>query len=202
VVVKAGYSRIAGPGLDKIDYGVVLQNTSPDSDGKAVQVTISAVDAQDHIVKTVSTPLFHGIPAGGTYYLGGSMVAPSTTARVDVLAFAASSEAKQMTLPAATDVHIEPSDAGGVDVVGDVSNTGAATLSKLARITAVVFDANGDVVGGGWTGAGSNVPPGQSVGFTINVSSVAPAAAASAEVSVEPESATTQVFDVVRGFVG
>ena len=60
-------------------------------------------------------------------------------------------------------------------------------LSSLARITGVVFDAAGNVIGGGAAYPPATVAPGGHASFTIAALSVPFGGAASAQVSAEPE---------------
>ncbi|MGZ8694838.1 MAG: FxLYD domain-containing protein [Gaiellaceae bacterium] len=187
MVVSTGFSQ-SSSSLTEVDYGIVLRNTSPDRDARDVQVTVNALDAKnvvlDSAVDTVLT-----IPAGSTYYFGGQSHYPGTavTARLDVFAQVGESVAVAGALPAAANVRIEPSSLGGVEVLGEVRNTAGLPLSSLARITAVLYDGQGKVVGGGYAYPESDVPPGARIGFEVFVRSVPSSVAASAQVSIEPE---------------
>ena len=187
VVVSSGFSQ-SSTSLTEVDYGVVLRNTSPDRDARNVQVTVNAVDATNAVLDTDAATV-PTIPAGSTYYFGGRSRYPgnAVTARLEVVAQVGESVAAGGPLPSAANVRIEPSALGGVEVLGEVKNTAASPLSSSARITAVLYDSHGKVVGGGYAYPGSDVPPGARIGFEVFARSVSSAAAATAQVSIEPQ---------------
>ena len=188
VVVSTGFSQQSSSANTDVDYGIVLRNTSPDRDARNVQVTVNAVGAQNVVLDT-NTSTVLTIPAGSTYYFGGRSFysGSAVTTRLDAVAQVGESVAKESTLPAPANVRLEPSSLGGVEVLGEVKNTAATPLSSFARITAVLFDSQGRVVGGGSGSLESDVPPGARIGFRLFATSVPPAGAASAQVSIEPE---------------
>jgi len=186
-VVSTGFSQESSAATTEVNYGVVLGNTSV-SGARNVVVTVRARDAKNAVLDTDEATI-DTIPAGATYYAGGRLSYPGGTATASIEAFVEvrQSVASARTLPSAANVRVEPSTLGGVVVLGEVKNTEATPLSPLARITAVLFDAHGKVVGGGYGYPPSDVPPGARVGLAVFAPSVAPAAVASAQVSIEPE---------------
>lgn len=71
VVDKNGFNLDDGFSTRQVAYGVVLRNVSPDEDALRVSVTVSAVDANNQILKSDSTTIAV-IPAAETYYLGAT----------------------------------------------------------------------------------------------------------------------------------
>jgi hypothetical protein len=189
--VKKGFSEKNFSSVTEADYGLVLVNTSSDHDAKSVQVSVNAVNASNAVIATDSI-LLVGIPAGGTYYVGGELVGAKggTTARLDVAVTVGQSAPKALAPPVPANVRVEPSAAGGVDVVGEVSNTAALPLSTFARVTAVVFDGAGNAIGGNSNFLPTDVPHADRIGFKVHVAAVAPGSAASALVSIEPRYVT------------
>ncbi len=187
VVVSTGFSQASSTANTEVDYGIVLRNTSPDSDARNVHVTVNAVDAQNAVLDSNASTVLT-IPAGSTYYFGGRSFysGSAVTTRVEAFAQVEESVATGGALPAAANVRLEPSSLGGVEVLGELRNTAATPLSSFARITAVLFDSHGKVVGGGSASPESDVPPGARIGFRLFATSVSPAVAASAQVSIEP----------------
>ena len=186
-VLKHGFSEASSSSTRELDYGVVLRNVSPDRDVKSVHVTVNAIDAQNVVIQSDSE-LLEAIAADSTYYLGGWLFhsAARATTALEVFVQADGSAPKAVVQPVPGTVRIQPVQGGGVRILGDVTNAASAPLSSLALITAVIFDAGGNVVGGGLAFPESDVPPGAKAGFQVYALSVPAAQAASAQVSMEP----------------
>jgi len=90
------------------------------------------------------------------------------------------------TLPPVANIRTSDS-FGSLDVIGEFSNPYTQTMSSLARITAVCFDAAGNVIGGGRSYPQAAVPPGGRIGFSVSVEGLSASQIASAQVSVEPD---------------
>ncbi len=186
-VVKSGFSDAAGGSTRETDYGVVLHNTSTTLDAVDVTVTVNAVDASNVVVGTEGR-IVSAIPAGATYYFGGSIIhsASRATASLEVYTQVAVGGTPSLALPGNANVHVVAAGAGS-QIAGDLVNTAGKTLSSAARVSGVVFDGAGNVIGGGGVFQPANVPPGQHAAFTITMPSVPSAGAASAQVSAEPK---------------
>jgi hypothetical protein len=185
-VLQQGFSEAASSTTRELDYGVVLRNLSPDRDLKDLHVTVNAVDAQNVVIGSESTSLTR-IAAGSTYYFGGWLfhsLSQATTA-LEVFVDARASAPRTAVQPVPGTVRLEPV-RGGVRVLGDLTNVASTPLSALSAITAVIFDADGKVVGGGLALPDDDVAPGAKAGFQVYALSVPAARAASARVSVEP----------------
>lgn len=186
-VVKTGFTEAAGASTREDDYGVVLHNTSAALDGIDVTITVNAVDAGNVVVGTEGR-IVSAIPAGGTYYFGGAILhfASRTATTLEVYVQVAVGAPPSLVLPGSANVHVVPAGAGS-QIAGELVNTAGRPLSSLARVTGVVFDGSGNVIGGGGAYQPSTIQPGQHAAFTINAPSVPSAAAASAQVSAEPK---------------
>ena len=76
---------------------------------------------------------------------------------------------------------------GETHVQGQVSNPYTKPMSSLTRITSVVFDAGGNVIGGGFTFPAAPIPPNARVGFDMPIAGVTLDRIGSVQASVEPE---------------
>ena len=169
-------------------YGVVLQNASPDEDALDVEMTVNLVDAADRILESDSQTIA-AIPAATTYYAGGEAIWDGSTpaARVEVSVRVGDRQKKKIQiLPPVANVRVS-SDLFGTDVLGEFSNPYSQSMSSLARITAVCFDAAGNVIGGGRSYPEGSVPPGGRIGFDVSLEGLEATQIASAQVSVEPD---------------
>ena len=149
-----------------------MQNVSPDEDALDVEVIVNVLDASGRILETDSNT-YGAIPAGATYYGGGDAMmtahAPvppgSTNPRwVEDSARRASDCLRSRTF-------VLPKTSSGANVLGEVMNASTRSLSSLARITIVCFDAGGNVIGGGSTfpPGSSDIPPGARFAFDASI---------------------------------
>ena len=141
VVLKAGIAqRLSSIGSTFSGYGVVLQNVSPDEDALNVQVAVNILDSNGVILKS-ETDTYTAIPAGATYYAGGYSIFNGTAARLDVRVQVGKGQKKSIPgLPVVSNVRVQDF-FGRAQVVGQVMNPYTETLSSLAEITFVCFDA-------------------------------------------------------------
>jgi hypothetical protein len=190
IVVKSGVaSRLSVGGSTRFaGYGAVLQNVSPDEDALNVELTVNVLDANGLILDSESDT-YAAIPAGATYYAGGDSSYSGTTpaARLEVIIKLGSHQKKSLgALPPVTNIRTSEG-FSSADVLGEFANPYTRTLSNIARVTAVCFDASGNVIGGGYTYPRSSVTPGGRIGFDVSVEGLHAAQIASAQVSVEPD---------------
>jgi hypothetical protein len=75
---------------------------------------------------------------------------------------------------------------GSVIVDGNVTNEATTDLSSLSEISAVFFNAAGNVVGGAFTFPPFALPPGAQTAFEINTLSLQASGISQVQVSVEP----------------
>jgi hypothetical protein len=186
-VVKSGIaSRLSSIGSTFAGYGIVLQNVSPDEDALDVQVTVNILGANGAILKSESDR-YEAIPAGVTYYAGGESIFNGTPSRLEITVQIGKRQKKSIPgLPIVSNVRVQDS-FFGAEVLGEITNPYAQTLSSLARITFVCLDSAGNVIGGGYGYPPAAVPPGGRIGFDESVEGLSAAQIASAQVSVEPE---------------
>jgi hypothetical protein len=188
VVVKSGIAqRASSIGSTFAGYGVVLQNVSPDEDALDVQLLVNILDASGAILRSESDT-YAAIPAGATYYAGGEPIFNGTAARIDVSVTVGKRQKKSITrLPAVSNIRVQDNDFLGPSVLGEITNPYSQTLSSLARITFVCFDAAGNAIGGGYGYPTAALPAGGRIGFEESIEGLSASQIASVQVSVEPE---------------
>ena len=152
VVRKSGFSqRVRFTGRE-VSYGIVLHNPSPENDALSVTVLVNFVDATNRVVDTDSERI-DAVGAGTEYYLGGTTSIPdaSQVSSLEIVVRIAGQAPKRKLSPAISDVLVQESryDRGWVGaVVGQIQNDWATMLLTRTKISAVVFDSAGNVIGG------------------------------------------------------
>jgi hypothetical protein len=165
VVVKDGYSiRQEQYGGGSVSWGVVLRNTSPNQDALDVYTLVNFVGPDNRLVGSATNNL-SGIPAGKDFALGDDLsffggVPPIS--RLEVVVQIKKRQAHALKLPTITNIRVlpdifRPNYVGEVD--GEVSNDDPRLVLRNAELSTVVFDANGNVLGGGSGYAFASLPP-------------------------------------------
>jgi hypothetical protein len=165
VVEKTGFSmRASASGATRLSYGIILHNPSPTQDATNVTVQTNFVLADDHLLGTDNRPVAV-IPAGGDYALGSMVSFPGAApiVRLEVVVQVRSFVEHSVHLPTLDNIHIvpklsEPSWVGTIE--GELQNTDPTMTLRTATLSAVVFDADGNIVGGGSGFASQQLPPG------------------------------------------
>ena len=193
VVVKSGYSvRQFGFG-STVSYGVVLKNTSPNANALNVSVQVNFVMADSHLVGTATQPISL-INAGSTYNYANSLAFPGAApvAKLEfVIIVGAREKSKKVPNPSLANVawvpqQFDPIWTGSVE--GEVINSHRSYTLKNTQLSAVLFDARGNVLGGATGSAWNVLPPGtrQVFKLTSSVDSVPYAKVASVDISLTP----------------
>jgi hypothetical protein len=172
VVVKDGFSTRSKQAGTALSYGIVLRNTSPNADALNVYVLVNFVLADNHALGTV-TQSIGAIAAGSTFDLGGAITFPglAPVARLEVVVQPGGHQRRKVFSPSVANVAVEPSpyDAGWVgDVAGELINDDPPWILERAQLWAVVFDAAGNVLGGGQGYAGARLPVGTRQVFKLS----------------------------------
>jgi hypothetical protein len=169
VVVKAG----AEPSKVLDAYGAVLKNISK-QDAHDVSLAGNLVDTSRTIISSV-TPIIPVIPAGATYYWGGSVPHKKGTkaTRFEVSVKSADFSGTGAKLPLVSKVKLG-SDGYNTLVTGRVTNTVGFTLSQIAPINAVFFDARGKVLAGANGFLDADLPRGRTAVFEVNAFNIIP----------------------------
>ena len=172
VVEKQGFSQRVRFTTRDVSFGVVLSNPTPDKDALDVNVLVNFVDATNRVVATTSTTI-PGVRAEARFYHGGSTTIPDGTpvSKLEVVTRIGSQAVGQLRGPALDDVQVlaalwDPGYVGAVQ--GQLRNDHATQLLTNTQISAVVFDAAGNVIGGGTGYASAPMLPGVRSYFQAN----------------------------------
>jgi hypothetical protein len=190
-VEKTGFSVRNNPYLGaSVSYGVVLKNVSPDEDALQVYALVNLVGPDNKLIGTSAQNL-PGLPASSEFAVGGEVYFPAAAPvqRLEVVVTVAKHEPKSLKWPIASNVHVapnpyEPAWCGSVE--GEVLNNLPNLTMQMANMSAVVFDAAGNVIGGGTGMSVASLPPLAREVFKLQSGfrSIAFANAASAMVSI------------------
>jgi hypothetical protein len=191
-VVKRGFSIRPLPySGTSVSYGLILHNESKNQDAMNVNVLVNFVMADNKLLGSESTSITQ-ISAGADYALGDELTFPGAAPidRLEVVV-QVGSHALQGTLPPATAnlrVLPDPYDPGWVgSVEGELINDKPNLSLWNARLSAVVFDAAGNILGGGSGYAFQALPPGtrEFIKITSGLKAIPITLAASAVVSID-----------------
>lgn len=192
IVDARGFSQRDKPfGGASVSYGLLLRNSSPDQDALDISLLVNFIDANDRVLQS-HTQTVSVIRAGSTYALGGSQNLPDWTpvSRLEVVYQIGGRTAASARFPLVENIRIvasrDPGWVGSVD--GEVINTDAMLALRTSRISTVLFDAAGNIVGGSTGFLTTQLLPGARVFFTANsgANSIPLQRAAMARVSVDP----------------
>jgi hypothetical protein len=188
-VVKQGFSIRPEFSGNKVSFGLLLKNPSPNADALKVYVLVNFLEANGHTLGT-SSGTVDAISAGGTYAYGGSLSFPGAApiVQLEVATQVGDGQPHANHQPQIDNVTIVPgrTDANWVgEVDGELINDQASLNLKNAKLSTVVFDAAGNIIGGGTSSAYALLPPGTREAFAIksDVDAIPYARAASAMVS-------------------
>jgi hypothetical protein len=171
VVEKNGFSVRPRPIGSTASFGVVLRNLSPNADALDVYVIVNFVMADGHLIGT-SANTIPAIGAGTEFNYGGYLNFPGA-APIDHLEIVIQLGGRQRGVahaPSVDGVRYEPSraDAAWVgEVDGEVINDKSTFRLSNAHLWGVVFDASGNVLGGGTGMASATLPPGTREAFAL-----------------------------------
>jgi hypothetical protein len=191
-VVKRGFSIRPMPySGTSVSYGLVLHNESKTEDALDVSVLINFVMPDNKLLGTEQSSI-PVIGANSDYALGDELTFPAAAPidRLEVV-IKVGSHAKQSTLPPATaNLRVLPDliDPGWVgSVEGELINDKPSLELWNARLSTVVFDAAGNVLGGGTGYAFATLPPGtrEFIKITNGLKAIPMSRVASAVVSVD-----------------
>jgi hypothetical protein len=190
VVADQGFSVRAKSIGSAASFGLMLQNSSPNADALNVYVLVNFVMADGQAIGT-KTEVIDAIPAGTTFAYGGSLSFPSAApvARLEVVVKVGGRQRRLIHQPLVQSIGIVPGlrDAMWVgEVNGEIVNDHPSLNVARTKLSTVVFDVNGVIVGGGSGNATALLPPGTREVFVITsgVDAIPWARAARAAVSL------------------
>ncbi len=193
MVEKLGFTQTrSSAGATDVAYGAELVNVSYEHDALDVRVTWLWLDPGGRPLARRSTRLI-GVPASATFFVGGR-IRVGAGARVGRLVTSATlraSRERQLFLPVAAAVRLRRDQLGRLRVTGALTNAYAKPLSADTIVYVVVFDGEGDIVGGGMetlaNAARRTLAPGETTTFAVESLSPTPARRALfAGVSIDP----------------
>jgi hypothetical protein len=153
VIKKSGFSQRVRSIQREVSYGIVLSNDSPEKDALGVSVIINFIDSTNRVVATQSE-LIGAVGAGTDFYLGGSTSIPDSTpvSTLEIVTRIGGQDMAAKLGPPTFDVLVQQAlyDPGWVGaVVGQITNDHPTMLLASSSVYTVVFDASGNVLGGG-----------------------------------------------------
>ena len=191
-VVKQGYTQRAFQyGGSTVSWGVILANDSP-QDAQDVTVLANFVMPDNRLIGSTTTHV-SAVAAGRQHALGGDLSFPGVPpiARLEIVVTIGKSGPATKAFPAVanTRVVMDPYDVGWTgSVEGEIQNDQAARTLQSVELSCVIFDAAGNVLGGGTGFTFAALPPGAREFYKISngLRAIPFANAASAEVSIVP----------------
>ena len=191
-VAKRGFSIRPLPySGTSVSYGLILHNQSKTQDALDVNVLVNFVMADNKLLGSASSSVAL-IPAGSDYAYGGELTFPGAAPidRLEVVVQVGSHALRSALPPATANLRVlpDPYDPGWVgSVEGELINDQPALDLWNARLSAVVFDAAGNVLGGGTGYAFQALPPGtrEFIKITQGFKAIPSTLAASSVVSVD-----------------
>jgi hypothetical protein len=192
-VVKSGWTVRNYPyGGSAVSYGVILHNESTQSDAVDVEVLVNFVMADNRLIGS-ATSRITDISAGSDHALGGELSFPggAPIARLEVVIKIAKRGPATHAKPGISAVRVlpsvfEPAWCGSIE--GELQNDQQSLTLQSAQLSAVVLDADGNVIGGGSGGTFASLPPSARIFFkiTTGMRPIPLGKAATALVSVVP----------------
>jgi len=191
-VEKKGWSLRAHPyGGSTISYGVILENHSLTREAHDVNVLVNFVLPDDRLIGSSSTTISE-IDAHSQYAHGSDITFQGVPeiARLEVVVQVRDTAPASPRRPAISQVRVvpdryDPNWVGSIE--GELQNDDRSVLER-SWLSTVVFDADGNVIGGGNGFAFISIPPAAREFFKISsgLGAVPFGRAASAMVSVAP----------------
>jgi hypothetical protein len=192
-VVKSGWSVRNYPyGGSGVSYGLILANESKTRDALQVKVLVNFVMEDNRLIGSATSRL-GAIAAGSEHALGGELQFPAGApiARLEVVVEVDESGRATRTKPGISAVRVVPNPrdpgwAGSVE--GEVQNDHPRRTVTGVELSSVVFDAEGNVIGGGAGFASASLLPAARMFFKISrgMRPILYRNAASAQVSIVP----------------
>jgi hypothetical protein len=192
-VVQSGWSARPYPyGGTGVSWGVILSNVSKTQDAQNVEVLCNFVMA-DNVLIGSTTQRITNISANSKFATGGMLIFPGAApiARLEIVVHISKGIPMTRAKPGISFVRLAPSSfepfwTGEID--GEIQNDDQNRTIQYIELGGVVFDAAGNILGGG-TGFGvATVPPAARLAFKITqgLSPIQYSKTASAMVSVVP----------------
>jgi hypothetical protein len=172
-VVKSGWSVRNYPyGGSGVSYGVILANESKKRDALEVKVLVNFVMPDNRLIGS-ATVRIGGIQAGQQHATGGELTFPAGApiARLEIVVEVGRSGPATRAHPGISAARVMPSPhepqwSGSVE--GEVQNDHPSKVMQSVGLSAVVLDAEGNVMGGGFGFGSASLPPAARMFFKIS----------------------------------
>jgi hypothetical protein len=164
-IVKQGFTIRPNPGAGtRLSYGIILHNEAPERDAMNITVQTNFVMGDNNLLGTDSQHIT-GIAGGSDYALGRMINFPGSApiTRLEIVVQVEKYVPRALHNATLANIHLVPGlfDQSWVGTVeGELQNTDPALSLQSADLSAVVFDAAGNVLGGGSGFAFQTLPPG------------------------------------------
>jgi hypothetical protein len=164
-IVKQGFTIRPNPGAGtRLSYGIILHNEAPERDAMNITVQTNFVMGDNNLLGTDSQHIT-GIAGGSDYALGRMINFPGSApiTRLEIVVQVEKYVPRALHNATLANIHLvpglfDPSWVGTVE--GELQNTDPVLSLQSADLSAVVFDAAGNVLGGGSGFAFQTLPPG------------------------------------------
>jgi hypothetical protein len=171
-VVQSGWSTRAYPfGGTGVSWGVILANRSKTQDALDVHVLCNFVMADNRLIGSASAHI-SDIAASSNHPTGGELTFPAGApiARLEIVVQIGKAGPVTRWKPGISFTRVmpsvyEPAWAGEID--GEVQNDNPTRTILMVELSAVVFDAGGNIIGGGTGFAPATLPPAARVAMKI-----------------------------------
>lgn len=180
-----------GPG-SSVSYGIVLENPDVTYDAVGVNLLVNFLNAEGRIIGS-KTHGVAGVAAGSEYLAGGWMLLRTQipVTRLEIVVTTSKRAPRSLHFPAVTALAIEPSafDKGWVGAVrGELVNEHPRLTLSRARVSTIVRDSAGAILGGSTAYVSVSLLPGTRVLWkaTSGLKSIPIERAASTQVTIEP----------------
>jgi hypothetical protein len=172
VVTNQGFSVRPKARGSSVSYGVMLRNTSPNADALNVYVIVNFVMSNGALIGTKAETI-DAVPAGTNYAYGGFLAFPGAApvAQLEVVIQVGGRQRAEIHQPLVANIRIVPDrrDATWVgEVDGEIINDHQRLNLARTKVSTVVFDPAGNIIGGGSGLATASLPPGTRQAFVIS----------------------------------
>ncbi|HXH35251.1 MAG TPA: hypothetical protein VNJ54_12710 [Plantibacter sp.] len=162
-VANQGFSQRVKFGRREVSYGVVLANPSKDKDALTVSVQVNFLGSTDTVLKTETTSVA-AVAAKTEFNLGGSVSIPEgiPVSKLEIVTRLGGQDLAAIRQPVVSDIRLLPDfDPGYVGTaLFQVLNDSTTSAFVSPKISMVMFDSSGAVLGGGTGFSTTQLMPG------------------------------------------
>lgn len=150
---------ISWSGRDRVTYGAVMVNDSPELAAVSVEISVVSIDASENVIQTATVDAWD-IPPGGRILVGDSSVPmPYGTKRYETYTRCSTSMDPVLAPSAATGRAVSLED-GDLELAGAFVNTASYTVDDYSDVVFILRATDGKIRGGNIDSPDSFVGPG------------------------------------------